>query len=172
MNELTDSMIIQDSLQRDVGVSIFGLIFLIIILIIGIYIITKSRKGKDSKKTKIYIIIITVIILIMMIIPILKLTNIDIYGKNINLIISKIDKKYTEHGTSDPGTRKTYYYVEIKGYKDKEINIAKEKYDEINEGEEVYVVLYNEDEPISIYEVDKYEYVGNRFEVKDTTTIY
>lgn len=93
MNELTDSMIIQDSLQRDVGVSIFGLIFLIIILIIGIYIITKSRKGKDSKKTKIYIIIITVIILIMMIIPILKLTNIDIYGKNINLIISKIDKK-------------------------------------------------------------------------------
>ena len=153
MQELTDAMISSDVGSFNMALLVFPLILAIIFLavVIRLYMSTK-------KKPYIYAIIITIVVMVSLFIvmPILfdKGKDSDWY-----LVIDKIENKYTTTSVSDPGSTKTSYLVTVLN---DDVFVSKDEYANVDIGEEIYVLMNAYDDPIDIYLMSEYEYMGDR----------
>ena len=75
------------------------------------------------------------------------------------LVIDKIENKYTTTSVGDPGSTKTSYLVTVLN---DDVFVSKDEYANVDIGEEVYVLMNAYDDPIDIYLMSEYEYMGDR----------
>ena len=173
MKELTDAMLSQDMGENGVMV----IVLLVIILSLALLIIIRNyfakkqaiknseEVAKKEYKGYGYKISIIVIILLMGII-FANIGNSVKLGKSGNwyLTYEPILSKREKIGTSDPGTRKTSYYVVVE--EDEDVFVTKEEYRNLDEGDLVYVLRYENGSATRIYSADEYEYTGSRLRQK------
>ena len=112
MQELADTMLSQDMGSFHLA----GIVFVIIILLLSLLIITRVylAKKKENSHYKGYGYKISFVVLLLLFLMIV--VNIGhIYRKGVDsdwyLTYGIASKKIEDFSTSDPGTRKTYYYV-------------------------------------------------------------
>lgn len=173
MKELTDAMLSQDMVENGVIVIVLPVIILLLALLIIIRnYFAKKQAIKNSeevakKEYKGYGYKISIIVIILVIgIIFLNIGNFVELGKNNNwyLTYEPVLKKCEEMGTSDSGTRKTSYYVVVE--EEEEVLVTKEEYRNLNEGDFVYVLRYEDGSATRIYPADEYKYTGSMLREK------
>ena len=173
MKELTDAMLSQDMGENGIIViALLVIILLVILLIIIRNYFAKKQAIKNSeefskKEYKGYGYKISIIVIILLIgIIFANIENFVKLGEHSNwyLTYEPVLKKREKMGTSDPGTRKTYYYVVVK--EEEEVLVTEEEYRNLDEGDVVYVLRYEDGSATRIYSADEYEYTGSRLREK------
>ncbi len=173
MKELTDAMLSQDMGENRIIV----IIFLIIILLLAFFIIIRNYFAKKQlienseefvkKEYKGYGYKISIIVIILLIGIVFANIGNSVKLKdsgNWYLTYESILSKREKMGTSDPGTRKTSYYVVVED--DEGVFVTKEEYRNLDEGDFVYVLRYEDGSATRIYSADEYEYTGSRLREK------
>lgn len=169
MKELTDAMLSQDMGEFNAIAVIFPLIILILtLLIITKSYITKKNKAKDNSGSiqkeykgygyKMAIILILIIIAFLL----FSIGNLFKNGENSNWYLTdeEVIEKREKTQVSDPGTRRTSYYIITKG--DDEVLVTKDVYDRLNKGDKIYVLRRENGSSKKIYQKEEYTYTGNR----------
>ena len=169
MKELTDSVLSQDMGEANITAIVFLLILLLLILLIIIRVYSAKKGGTKHNpnaskklfkgygyKTAITIIIIMIVALVLNIIGIFK------QGQNADWYVTygTIINKYEKMTTSDPGARKTYYYVTVQD--NDRVLVTKNEYDKLKEGDEVYILRHKNGSAEEIYLTKEYKYTGTR----------
>lgn len=170
MQELTDTILSQDMGDAGVIAIFFPLIVLLIVLLILVWVyIAKKKTSKENKDEAIkkefkgygYIIFI-IIIAVAVIAIILNIRNVYENGLNSNWYLTKdsIVDKYKEVDYNSSGRTKTYYYVKVED--GEKVHITESEYDNLNEGDNVYVLRYEDSSAYDIYSCKEYQYNGER----------
>ena len=175
MQELTDTMLSQDMGDARVIAIFFPLIVFVITLLILVFIyFSKKKVSKENKEDTIkkefkgYGYIISIIIIIVIVIAIiLNIRNVYESGLNSNWYLTKdlIVDKYKDVDYNSSGRTKTYYYVEVED--GEEVHITESEYEKLSEGDEVYVLRYENGSAYDIYSTKECQYNGERLKEKD-----
>lgn len=170
MQELTDTMLSQDMGDAGVIAIFFILIVLVITLVILIFIYTSKKKASKEKKDeniekefKGYGYIISIVIIIGIVIAIiLNIRNVYESGLNSNWYLTEdeVIDKYKDVDYNSSGRTKTYYYVEVED--GEKVHITKSEYEKLSEGDEVYVLRYEDGSAYDVYSTKEYQYNGER----------
>lgn len=172
MQELTDTMLSQDMGDAGVIAIFFILIVLVITLVILIFIYTSKKKASKEKKDeniekefKGYGYIISIVIIIGIVIVIAIILNIrNVYESGLNsnwyLTEDEVIDKYKDVDYNSSGRTKTYYYVEVED--GEKVHITKSEYEKLSEGDEVYVLRYEDGSAYDVYSTKEYQYNGER----------
>ncbi len=170
MQELTDTILSQDMGDAGVIAIFFILIVLVITLVILIFIYTSKKKASKEKKDeniekefKGYGYIISIVIIIGIVIAIiLNIRNVYESGLNSNWYLTEdeVIDKYKDVDYNSSGRTKTYYYVEVED--GEKVHITKSEYEKLSEGDEVYVLRYEDGSAYDVYSTKEYQYNGER----------
>ncbi len=169
MKELTDTILMQSMGQIHALAIIFPVILLLLALVIIIIQYTSKKKSAKNNQNEVtrnfkgYGYIIAMVIIVLLIGGLFfSVFNLSKTGKDSDwyVTIDSITRKYETKEVNDPGTRTTYYYVEVNGSDD--VHVTKYDYDSLEENESVYVLRREDGTAEKVYSVNDYQYTGER----------
>lgn len=170
MKALTDEMIAEQIRQNNgmLVVLLIVIIFMMALLLLMQYGYRQSAKENDCKNKKLLrfnakgLLIASVLLGIFGVFTVVAMFGAEENKDKWHLEYATVTEKKIEVDSSSDTQTKTYHLIYVKGYR-RYIKVIEEVYDSIEIGERVYILVTG-DNADSLWETDKYRYVGERLE--------